>query len=161
MLLRPSDLAFPADPARLFGRPGPVAAEVGIGNGLFVAALAASHPEWNVVGLELSPSSVTRALRLVRREALANARLYLGNARFFVRNVAAPGSLHRLFVIAVEQVADAGIGRDVGGIGAVDQEQQLGVVRPLVAGGQIDRLALAEAVLLRAMGQEAGAAEAP
>lgn len=98
MLLRPSHLTFPASPEQLFGRSGPVVVEVGIGNGLFIADLAASYPSWNVLGLELSPSSVTRAFRLLRRQQASNARLFLGHARFFLRNVAAPGSLDRVYV---------------------------------------------------------------
>lgn len=98
MLLRAGELTLPSTSLELTGRRGPVAVEIGIGNGLFIAGLAARQPSWNVVGVERSPASVTRAWRLLRRQGAENARLFLGDARFFIRDVAAPGSLARVYV---------------------------------------------------------------
>lgn len=91
-------LSFPASPEALFGRSAPLALEIGHGDGRFTAGLARRHPEWNVLGVELAPTSVSRAYRRMRREGIAHVRLLQGDARFVVRNVVPPASLHRVYV---------------------------------------------------------------
>jgi len=39
--------------AGLFGRQAPLHVEIGSGNGFFLAAMAAAHPDWNWLGLEI------------------------------------------------------------------------------------------------------------
>jgi len=56
------------------------------------------HPEWQILGVEISAGSVTRALKRFRREGIANVRVYHGAAGFALRNLVAPRSLKRVYV---------------------------------------------------------------
>ncbi|AEB10785.1 tRNA (guanosine(46)-N7)-methyltransferase TrmB [Marinithermus hydrothermalis] len=98
MLIRLSAVDLPTPPDRLFGREGPLVLEVGFGDGRFLAMLARAHPEWNLLGVEVSAASVARARKRLLKERVAHARLYLGHARFVVRNLIPPKSLHRVYV---------------------------------------------------------------
>ncbi|HKI84518.1 MAG TPA: tRNA (guanosine(46)-N7)-methyltransferase TrmB [Candidatus Krumholzibacteria bacterium] len=97
-LLRLGELEWPVDPKRIFGRGGPFVMEIGFGNGQFLAELSSFHPEWNLLGVEIAPASITRAYLRARREGLANIRVLHGQARFAVRELCPPRSLHRVFV---------------------------------------------------------------
>lgn len=97
MLIRPGETIFPL-PDALFGREGPRVLEVGFGDGRFTAQIARTHPEWNILGVEISAGSVSRALKRFRREGIANVRVYHGQAGFALRNFIAPQSLHRVYV---------------------------------------------------------------
>lgn len=98
MLLQPDDLGIAMSPDALFDRTAPLVMEVGFGDGWYLAHLAQAHPEWNLLGAEIALGSVTRTFKRLRREGVANARLYRGHARFLVRDVLAPRSLHRIYV---------------------------------------------------------------
>lgn len=98
MFLDLSGLDLPATSEQLFGRPGRLAVEIGFGDGWFLSHLARQHPDWNLVGADLSPGSVSRAFRRMRREAVRNVRLFRGNAQFVLRNVIPPRALHRVYV---------------------------------------------------------------
>ncbi len=98
MLLRTGQFTFPTPPEQLFGRQAPLVLEIGFGDGGFLLDLASRHPEWNVLGVEISPGSVRRARRRLRQAGLTNVRLYLGQARFLVRQVLPPRSLHSVYV---------------------------------------------------------------
>lgn len=98
MLLRPAHLDLPFSPEKLFGRSGLVVMEIGFGDGWFLAHLAREQPAWNLLGVEVSVGSVTRAFKRMRRERISNVRLYQGQARFVVRNALAPRALHRVYV---------------------------------------------------------------
>jgi tRNA (guanine-N7-)-methyltransferase len=98
MILSLASLDFPASAERIFGRTGPLVLEIGFGDGRFLAHLARAHPAWNLLGAEVSPASVTRAFKRLRREGITTARLYKGHGRFLVRNVVPPRGLHRVYV---------------------------------------------------------------
>lgn len=98
MLLLPADLPFPVNPEVLYGRTGPWVLEIGFGDGRFLVELARRHPEWNLLGAEVAPASVSRALRRLAREGAAQARLFLGDARFLLRNLVGPRALERVYV---------------------------------------------------------------
>lgn len=98
LILKPGDLAaLPDDPARLFGREAPLALEIGFGGGRFLTHLAEARPAWNVLGVELSGGSMTRAFKRLRRAGARNVRLFRGDGRFVARDVLPPGSLHRVY----------------------------------------------------------------
>ncbi len=84
--------------ADLFGREGPLVLEVGFGDGRFTAELAKAHPEWLILGAEISAASVLRAYRRLRREGIGNVRLYHGQGPFALRNLVPPRSLRRVIV---------------------------------------------------------------
>ncbi len=97
-LLRLGELGWPADPRAIFGRGGPLVMEIGFGNGKFLAELSSFHPEWNLLGVEIAPASISRAYLRAQREGLANIRVIHGEARFAVRELCPLRSLHRVFV---------------------------------------------------------------
>lgn len=97
-LLRTSELDTPTSASQLFSRKGPLVFEVGFGDGRYLEHLATAHPDWNLVGAEVSLGSVWRAFRRMKRNGIEHARLFKGNARFLVRDVFEEGSLDRVFV---------------------------------------------------------------
>ncbi|WP_038048182.1 tRNA (guanosine(46)-N7)-methyltransferase TrmB [Thermus caliditerrae] len=99
MLVRPALLSnWPPTPKDLFGAEGPLVLEVGFGDGRFTAELAKAHPDWCILGAEVSATSVLKALRRMRREGIENVRLYQGTGPFALRNLVPPRSLHRVIV---------------------------------------------------------------
>lgn len=98
MLLNLADVNRPLSSEQVFGREGPLVMEVGFGDGWFLARLAQENPAWNLLGAEVSIGSVTRAFKRMRRERIETVRLYTGHARFVVRNLLPPRSLHRIYV---------------------------------------------------------------
>ena len=76
----------------------PQVLEVGFGDGRFTALIARMHPEWFILGVEVSAGSVARALMRFRREGIGNVQVYHGEARFALRNLVAPRSLRRVYV---------------------------------------------------------------
>lgn len=98
MLLDLNAIGFPADSSQLFGRDGSLMLEVGFGNGDFLIAQAARHPEVNYLGVEVSLGAMTRAFRKARRQALTNVRFWKGPAQVIVRNVIPPHGLQRVYV---------------------------------------------------------------
>ncbi len=91
----PTDLTGAAG---LFGRAAPLVLEVGFGDGRFLSHLGRTHPEWNLLGAEISLGSVWRTYRRMKRDAIEHVRLYKGNAGFIVRDVVAPSALSRVYV---------------------------------------------------------------
>jgi len=98
VIIRPGDLRLPLETPELFGRQNPLVIEVGFGDGHYLAHLARSHPEWNLLGVEVSLGSLWRAYRRVLRNEISNVRLFRGDARFIVRDVIAENTLSRIYV---------------------------------------------------------------
>lgn len=98
MLLTPGDFSTPTDFAPLFGRKAPLVLEIGFGDGRYLEHLQAAHPEWNLVGAEISLGSVWRAYRRMQRCKAEHVRLYKGSGRFIVRDIAPDAGLHRVYV---------------------------------------------------------------
>jgi tRNA (guanine-N7-)-methyltransferase len=71
--------------------------EIGFGNGAFLVALAASCPEANVLGLEISQPALRRASRRIVRRGLNNVRLVYGPAEQFLWSNCAPACLARAY----------------------------------------------------------------
>lgn len=95
-LLRKKDMSV--GQAALFQRPGPLVLEIGFGDGRFLVELARLHPEWNLLGVEISLASVSRAFRRMHRERVEHVRLYRGHGRMVVRDFLQPDSLRRIYV---------------------------------------------------------------
>lgn len=98
LILRHGDLRLPDTPARWFDRSAPLALEIGFGGGHYLSHLAEAHPEWNLLGAEISLASVWRAYRRMQRENVRHVRLYKGSAEFIVRDVMPDDGLHAVFV---------------------------------------------------------------
>ena len=86
-------LAHPVDWPEVFGRRAPLHLEVGFGDGRFTAARARAAPDEDHVGLEVSGTSVQRALRRLRRDGIGNVRILKAPAEVAVRQLFAPGAL--------------------------------------------------------------------
>ena len=86
-------VAHPVDWVTAFGREAPLHLEVGFGDGRYTAARAHAAPDDDHVGLEVSGTSVLRALRRLRREGIGNVRILKAPAEIAVRQLFAPASL--------------------------------------------------------------------
>lgn len=91
-------LPWPAPWEELFDRRAPLWMEVGFGNGEFLLALAALHPDVNVVGVEISGPSLQKGARKVARAGLKNVRLVHGNAPGVLWALCPPKSVARVYV---------------------------------------------------------------
>jgi len=98
MLLSNADFQTPTEFASVFGREAPLVLEVGFGDGRYLEHLQEAHPDWNLLGAEVSLGSVWRAFRRMKRCGAANVRLYKGSGRFIVRDVVPESGLRRVYV---------------------------------------------------------------
>lgn len=78
---------------RLYPRGGPLALEIGFGNGEYLCRQAAARPHENFVGLELHWGSLRRTLRRLSRLGLDNVRVLQVDARLALERLFAPESL--------------------------------------------------------------------
>ncbi len=89
---------LPGDWDGIFGRQAPLVVEIGFGSGEFLVGLARRRPEWNVVGFELSLTSIAKAARRAELADLDNVRLARVDGRFALRELFPAGSLQEVFV---------------------------------------------------------------
>ncbi len=89
---------FPLDWEAIFGRPAPLALEVGFGGGEYLGWWAGQRPDWNLVGIEQPPECVARAARDFERAQIPNLRLVRGDARYLLRELFAPASLEHVLM---------------------------------------------------------------
>lgn len=83
--------------AEEFGRSAPLHLEIGSGNGFFLSGLAAQHPEWDLVGVELRYKRTVLCARKIRHRAVSNARIVRYHAAF-LDDLFEPGSLSGIYV---------------------------------------------------------------
>jgi tRNA (guanine-N7-)-methyltransferase len=95
-VLRKKD--FRAGPGAVFERKAPTTLEIGFGDGRFLVELGRLHPEWNLLGVETSLASVSRAYRRLHREEIEHVRVFRGNGRMLLRDLLLPASLERIYV---------------------------------------------------------------
>lgn len=91
-------LAHPVDWTAVFGRAAPLHLEVGFGDGRYTARRALASPDADYVGLEVSATSVQRAMRRMRREGVGNVRLVKAPAEVAVRQLFAQATLRSITV---------------------------------------------------------------
>jgi tRNA (guanine-N7-)-methyltransferase len=97
-LLAVPDPPAPFDWRAVFGNDRPVEVEVGFGKGLFLLTAAQAKPDVNFVGVEIVRKyQLFTATRLAKR-GLRNVRLACADARAFLRDCVAAGSLHAVHV---------------------------------------------------------------
>lgn len=65
----------PLDFASLFGRIAPTVLEIGFGMGDTTAEIAADHPDWNFLGVEVHTPGVGALLKLTEQRGLRNIRV--------------------------------------------------------------------------------------
>ncbi|HEU67965.1 MAG TPA: tRNA (guanosine(46)-N7)-methyltransferase TrmB [Candidatus Acetothermia bacterium] len=84
---------IPPDWAVLFGRAGPLAVEIGFGNGEFLVEAAHAHPELNWVGFETGLTCIVKAGRKLARAGVEHVRLALADGRFALRELFSDGAV--------------------------------------------------------------------
>jgi len=83
----------------LFGRRAPRALEIGFGNGEHLAALAASHPERDYLGIEVHRPGVGHLLMLAANHNLTNLRASAHDAVEVLRDQIPPAALNEVLVL--------------------------------------------------------------
>jgi tRNA (guanine-N7-)-methyltransferase len=97
-LLDPPEPPRPLDWRAVFGNEHPVEVEVGFGKGLFLLTASQARPEVNFVGIEIIRKyQLFTATRLAKR-GVDNIRLAKADAREFLRDRVAPGSIQAIHV---------------------------------------------------------------
>ena len=86
---RPTQIDF----ASLFGRIAPVVVEIGFGMGQATAAIAATRPDVDFLGIEVHPPGVGAMLQRIEEAALANVRIVQHDAVEVLASMIAPESL--------------------------------------------------------------------
>ncbi|MBI4615400.1 MAG: tRNA (guanosine(46)-N7)-methyltransferase TrmB [Planctomycetes bacterium] len=100
LILQPPEGGWtvPPDWSAVFGRKGPLAVEIGPGKGIFLARIAAAHPELDFLAIELRRQRCILCCRKILAARLGNARLIEGPAESLVRPLFAPGSVRIWYV---------------------------------------------------------------
>lgn len=83
----------PLDLEGAFGRAAPKILEIGFGMGETTAEIAAAHPEWDFLGIEVHTPGVGSLLKQIGERGLANLRLIQHDAVEVLRGMIAPASL--------------------------------------------------------------------
>lgn len=86
-------IASQLDLPGVFGRTAPVVVEIGFGMGQATADFASSHPDLDVLGLEVHPPGVGSLLQMLQSAGLGNVRIIQHDAVEVFRSGIAPGSL--------------------------------------------------------------------
>lgn len=79
-----------------FGRAAPLIVEIGSGTGDSLVAVAAAHPEHNVVAFEVYSPAVASAMARVNREGLGNVRFVVADGAEGLARLFGPGSITEL-----------------------------------------------------------------
>jgi tRNA (guanine-N7-)-methyltransferase len=80
-----------------FGREAPLHLEIGSGNGFFLSGLAAQHPEWDVIGVEIRYKRVVLCAKKIVARGVPNARIVRYHAAY-LDDLVTPGSLAGIYV---------------------------------------------------------------
>ncbi len=83
----PADYFARADIADIFERPAPLQVDIGCGEGSFLEAMAAKHPEQNFLGIERLLGRVRKVCRGVVHNKLTNVRLLRIETAYALRYV--------------------------------------------------------------------------
>lgn len=95
----PEDYFRALDLADVFSRAGRVEVDLGCGEGAFLIAMAARHPERNFIGTERLLGRVRNTLRKVERAGLTNVRLMRVESAYLVKRLLPAGSVGRVYVM--------------------------------------------------------------
>jgi tRNA (guanine-N7-)-methyltransferase len=96
--LRQDDLPTPVDWSALFGNDNPLALEIGCGIGDFIVKTAADHPGMNFIAIDFYNKGCWKTCRRIDRAGLSNVRVLRVEARSFITEMIAPGSLAAVYI---------------------------------------------------------------
>ena len=96
--LRAGELASPVDWPALFGNDHPVALEIGCGVGDFIAKTAVDIPDRNFIAIDFYNKGCYKTCRRIDSAGLANVRVLREEARQFIRERIAPGTLAAVYI---------------------------------------------------------------
>lgn len=97
-LVPPGEIEGTLDWEVLYPQRGPIEVEVGCGKGRFLAERALSHPDRNLLGLELGLPWLRRAAHRLRKAGAGNVRLVRSDARHVLRHLLADACVRTLHV---------------------------------------------------------------
>jgi tRNA (guanine-N7-)-methyltransferase len=97
-IINSTHLPWPTDWNTLFGRPAPLVVEIGFGNGEFLLHTARQHPEWNLIGVEISLPSLRKAAKKAANAGLTNVRIVQGDAQLLLWALCQPQTISGLFI---------------------------------------------------------------
>ncbi|WP_460937684.1 tRNA (guanosine(46)-N7)-methyltransferase TrmB [Phycicoccus ginsengisoli] len=83
----------PLQPAVAFGRVAPVVLEIGCGHGAAAVAYAETHPEHDLLAVDVFTPALARMLAEADRRGVGNLWLHQGDAVALLRDRVTPGSL--------------------------------------------------------------------
>ncbi len=89
----------PLDQQTLFGQAAPLRLELGCGHGEFITAVAAQHPQEQVIGVEYDRLRVTKIAHKLAKAGLDNARIFHDEAHHFVRHRVPTATLQRCYIL--------------------------------------------------------------
>jgi tRNA (guanine-N7-)-methyltransferase len=87
---------YPINWEQIFNRDAPLAIEIGFGNGEFLENWASRIPNWNLVGIEYSISSVERMQKRLIGGDISNVRLIKDNAIFALAELFHDNSVEKI-----------------------------------------------------------------
>jgi tRNA (guanine-N7-)-methyltransferase len=82
----------------IFGRHAPLILEIGFGMGETTAEIAAAHPQYDYLGIEVHTPGVGSLLKQVAERGLSNVRLVQHDAVEVLRNMISPASLDAMHI---------------------------------------------------------------
>jgi tRNA (guanine-N7-)-methyltransferase len=86
----------PLDAAATFGRVAPLVLEVGSGHGAAAIAYALTHPEHDVLAVDVHTPGIARMLAAADAAGAANLRTHKGDAVLLLTEQIATGALHQV-----------------------------------------------------------------
>jgi tRNA (guanine-N7-)-methyltransferase len=86
------------DTTALFGKKAPVILEIGFGMGETTAAIAAAHPQFHYLGVEVHAPGVGALLKRIDEQGLNNIRIIRHDAVEVLQHMIAPHSLHGVHI---------------------------------------------------------------
>ncbi len=89
---------WPLSQEQLFPRPAPLIVEIGFGNGDFLLRLAQTHPDCNILGLEISSQSMDKAEAKIEARGLPNVRPIHARAETALAHLLEPQSVQAFHI---------------------------------------------------------------
>ena len=84
----------PLDPLATFGRVAPLVLEIGCGHGAAAVAYCRTHPDHDLVAVDVHTPGIARMLAAADAAGVGNLRVAMGDAVFVLRDRVPEGSLH-------------------------------------------------------------------